>query len=91
MGICCSNRIKPLISEEAERSITGLLFSNRNPRASKRQIMDLVTYLGKLGLLAWPKRNESEPVSGVGARKGEFEEVEIVGEHVDQSEASRSK
>jgi hypothetical protein len=53
--------------------------------------VDLVTYLGKLGLLAWPKRNESEPVSGVGALKGEFEEVEIVGEHMDQSEASRSK
>jgi hypothetical protein len=53
--------------------------------------VDLVTYFGKLGLLAWPKRNESELVSRVGALKGEFEEVEIVGEHVVSSEASRSK
>jgi hypothetical protein len=71
--------------------VSKLIVSNQVTKASKYQIVGLVNYIEELGLLAWPKRNEGEPVSGIGALQGRFEEVEIVGGHVEQSEASRSK
>jgi hypothetical protein len=75
---------------ESKRSIKVYCFE---PSYQSFEISNvgLVSCIGELGLLAWPKRNEDKPVSGIGALQGKFEEVEIVGGHVEQSEASRSK